>query len=41
MGFEPCNVNSGSGSSEQLESIEPAALVAGTVGSQGGSELVM
>jgi len=31
------NVNSGSGSSEQLESFEPAALVAGTVDSQEGS----
>jgi len=36
---EVCNVNSGS--SEQLESIEPVAHAAGTVDSQDGSELVM
>jgi hypothetical protein len=30
-----------SGSSEQLESVEPAAHVAGAVDSQDGSELVM
>jgi hypothetical protein len=36
---EICIANSGS--SEQLESIEKAALVAGTVDSQEGSEFVM
>jgi len=41
MQGEVCNVNSGSGSFEQLDSIEPAALVAGTVESQESSELAM